>query len=248
MRRVWQAALVALLLALGALAAWPASWLDVPLSAATGARWRLAGAEGTLWRGSAQPVFVGEDGTVLPASRIGWDWQGAALWQGALAWTLVSDAGEGRLALRPDGWQLERFSAAVPVGALAGLSDTWRAARLGGVLVLDVGRFGRQAGRFDGAATLEWRGASSPLTRIQPFGSYRLAASGAGERIALQLATLAGPLTIDGQGSWQIGQLPDFGGQASSSEADYPALKPLMLMLGLPDGPTSVRWRARATI
>ncbi|MGL6071833.1 type II secretion system protein N [Craterilacuibacter sp.] len=248
MKRRWKILLALPVVLAGAIAALPASWLGVPLAQLTQSRWVLSETSGTVWSGQGRPVFVAEDGSVLAASRIGWRFESTALFRGALVWTLQTDAGEGAFRLTPDGWQLDKVALALPVAALAGLSDTWRAARLGGLLQLDVASLGQVSEGFSGSARVSWLGASSPLTRLQPFGSYVLNVSGQGPALGLALQTLSGPLQIDGQGQWQPGRLPDFGGSASSDAENYAALRPLMLMLGLPSGPYSINWRAQSGV
>lgn len=248
MKRRWKVLLALPVVLAGAIAALPASWLGVPLSSLTQSRWALSEASGTLWSGQGRPVFVAEDGSVLAASRIGWRFEPTVLFKGALGWRLQTDAGEGSLRLRPGAWQLDKVAFSLPVAALAGLSDVWRAARLGGLLQLDMPSFGHGSDGFSGAAHVRWLGASSPLTRVQPFGSYVLNVSGQGPALGLSLQTLSGPLQIDGQGQWLPGRLPDFAGSAYTDAENYAALRPLMLMLGLPSGPYSISWRAQSGV
>ncbi|MCL6263589.1 type II secretion system protein N [Craterilacuibacter sp. RT1T] len=248
MKRCWSWLLAVPVLLLGALAALPASWLSVPLSDLTQSRWQLSEVQGTLWSGQGRPVFVAEDGSVLAMSRLAWQFDPLALFKGALGWRLHTDAGTGSLRLTPSSWQLDNISLSLPVAAIAGLSDTWRAARLGGLLKLELQSLAHGRDGFSGSARVSWLGAASPLTRIRPFGSYQLQVNGQGPALGLKLQTLSGPLQIDGQGQWQPGKLPDFGGSASSSADAYLALRPLMLMLGRPSGPDRVSWNVQTGV
>ncbi len=58
--------------------------------------------------------------------------------------------------------------------------------------------------RVDGVAALEWLGAGSSLSSVQPLGDYRLDITGAGKNANLKLTTLRGDLELTGQGQWQL--------------------------------------------
>lgn len=222
----------------------PASLLDARLAAATGQRWRLAGASGTLWQGGGQLMYVAASGEVLPMSKLAWRWQPAALRQLALVWQIDSDGTIGQAQLHWGGAALENLQLQVPVAAVTAFSPRWHSARLGGVLQLHVPKWQLAGGQQQGVATLGWQAASSPLSRLQPFGSYALDAQGQGSQVLLTLRTVHGPLQIQGQGSYSGSGL-QFAGTAGSETADYEALKPVLLMLGQPNGPASVAWQWR---
>ena len=222
----------------------PASLLDARLAAATGQRWRLAGASGTVWQGEGQLMYTAASGEVLPMSRLAWRWQPAALRQLALGWQIDSDGTIGQARLHWGGAALENLQLQVPVAAVTAFSPRWHSARLGGVLQLHVPQWQLAGGQVQGAATLGWQAASSPLSRLQPFGSYALDAQGQGSQVLLAMRTVHGPLQIQGQGSYSGNGL-QFAGTAASEAGDYEALKPVLLMLGQPNGPTSVAWQLR---
>jgi len=222
----------------------PASLLDAGLAAQTGQRWRLSAASGTLWQGEGQLMYVAASGEVLPMSRLAWRWQPAALRQLALGWQIDSDGTIGQARLHRSGVLLENVQLQVPVAAVTAFSPRWHSARLGGVLQLQVPQWQLANGQAQGQATLSWQAASSPLSRIQPFGSYALDAQGQGGQVLLSMRTLHGPLQIQGQGSYD-GHRLQLAGTASSEQADYEALKPVLLMLGQPNGPASVAWQLR---
>jgi general secretion pathway protein N len=234
-----------MLLLAAALISLPASWGDAWLERASHGRWRLLDARGTVWDGSATPAFVGADGQVLPLARIGWSWQGRPFWSGRLAWRL-DGAGDGaRIELGRRALRLDRVSLRVPTAALAGLDEAWRNAGLGGDVSVELAHLAWSDGRFDGGAHLEWAAASSVLSSEMPFGRYALEANADGAGLALHLATLSGPLNLDGAGRWQPGLPPQMAGRAESPPEHDAALKPLLLMLGQPDSPNGVSWRLR---
>ena len=227
---------------LSAVAHLPASLLDGRLATATDGRWRLAAAKGTLWQGSGQLMYAGQQGEVLPMSTLAWRWQPAALRSLALQWHIDADGQAGSLQLTARSAQLDNVQLQLPVAALTGFSPKWQSARLGGQLQLNVGHLLLQQGRVQGQAVLAWVAASSPLSRIQPFGSYALDVQGQGEQVQLAMRTVQGPLQIQGQGRYDASGL-QFAGSASSEAAQYEALKPVLLMLGKPSGANSVTWQ-----
>ncbi|MDF0605487.1 type II secretion system protein N [Neisseriaceae bacterium TC5R-5] len=244
-RKIALGLLCSLLFMGGLVLALPANLLSLPLRQATAERWQFSGSQGTVWSGNTQLVYVGEQGQVLTMSRIGWQFQPKAVLAGRLRWQLESDGQKGLLELGWNQLQLSGLSLTLPVAALANLSKTWQAARLGGDLHLNVAQFSRRQGQLSGGMQLSWLGASSPMTTQQPFGSYQLHINGSGPGLNFQLATLDGPLQLTGQGQWQPGAELKLAGTASSTPEQYDALKPLLLMLGQPSGPNSVNWQVR---
>lgn len=222
----------------------PASLLDARLAAVSGQCWRLAAASGTVWQGEGQLMYVAASGEVLPMSRLAWRWQPAALRQLALGWQIDSDGTIAQARLQWGGVAVENLQLQVPVAAVTAFSPRWHSARLGGVLQLHVPQWQLAGREVQGGATLGWQAASSPLSRLQPFGSYALDAQGQGSQVLLTLRTVHGPLQMQGQGSYSGNGL-QFAGTAASEAADYEALKPVLLMLGQPNGPTSVAWQLR---
>jgi general secretion pathway protein N len=76
--------------------------------------------------------------------------------------------------------------------------------------VLRIARLsiGRDATR--GHATLQWRAAGSGFSPLSPLGDYEFRFAGNGAEVAITLHTLAGPLQLEGRGSWRHGQRPLF--------------------------------------
>jgi general secretion pathway protein N len=90
--------------------------------------------------------------------------------------------------------------------------------------------FGQQ--NLEGSATLEWQGAGSSLSNVQPLGDYRLDITGAGKAANLKLTTLRGALELTGQGGWQVanGQV-QFSGSANPRDRSED-LAALLKLLG----------------
>ncbi|POZ62490.1 type II secretion system protein N [Chromobacterium alticapitis] len=244
-RKIGKWLLLALLLLAGALSALPASWLSWPVARFSDKHWDVNQAKGSVWNGSAQLVYLGPAGEVQAMSPLAWQWQPKALLSGLLAWHLDSAGQPGLLQLGFGKQEVRGLALSLPVAALANLSKTWQAARLGGELQLNIPQLARQGKEISGNAQLTWRGASTPLTAALPFGSYQLDVAGTPQGLSLNLSTLEGPLMLSGQGSWPAGGAFSMAGSADSPPDKYDALKPLMLMLGQPSGPTSVSWQSK---
>ncbi|WP_083338701.1 type II secretion system protein N [Chromobacterium sphagni] len=236
--------LAALLLA-GVVSALPASLLGLPVARLSDGRWGVGDARGTVWNGGAQLVYLGPAGEVQGMSPLAWQWQPKALLSGLLVWHLDSAGQPGLLQLGLGKQEVRGLALSLPVAALANLSKTWQAARLGGELQLLVPQLSRQGKDLSGSVQLAWRGAASPLTTVLPFGSYQLDATGTPQGLSFNLSTLEGPLMLNGQGGWPAGGAFSMTGTADSPPDKYDALKPLLLMLGQPAGPTSVNWQVK---
>ncbi|AXE34539.1 hypothetical protein DK843_09650 [Chromobacterium phragmitis] len=244
-RRILKWLSLAALLLAGLLSSLPASWLSWPVSRYSDGHWGVADARGTVWDGGAKLVYLGPAGEVQSMSPLAWKWQPKALLSGLLVWHLDSAGQPGMLQLGFSKQEVRGLALSLPVAALANLSKTWQAARLGGELQLNIPLLARQGKEISGALQVAWRGASSPLTTALPFGSYQLDVAGAAQGMSLTLSTLEGPLLINGQGALPAGGAFHMEGSAESPPDKYDALKPLMLMLGQPAGPASVHWQLK---
>ncbi len=212
----------------------PAAWMAGALADATGQRFLLADARGSLWTGSAVLVLTGGAGSrsasALPG-RLHWNlgWSGAALTLRARQDCCIN--GELRLRVSP-GWgrvKLElqtpadgpaaapgqpRLAAAIgqwPAAWLVGLGTPWNTVVPTGTLQLNSPGFtleqvqGRW--RFDGRADLEMGNIGSRLTALDVLGSYRLSVVGdaaQGQPTRLQLSTSSGALQLQGSGEWSV--------------------------------------------
>lgn len=249
-RRVWP--WVSAGLVLGALAGivWqaPAAWLAEGVAAATDRRLLLADARGSVWSGSAVAVLTGgpgsRDASALPG-RLQWK---LALGAGALhltlahegciaePWQIAVEPGFGRLRLRwpPGRTELGRW----PAAWLAGLGLPFNALRPGGQLRLSSEALALESAqgrwRIQGRAELELLAFNSALAPLDTLGSYRLELNGdgaGGDTARVQLATLQGPLRLQGSGQW-AGPKLRFRGEASAEPEARPMLNNLLNLLG----------------
>lgn len=251
LRRALPWLLVGLLsVALTTLVVLPARWLTPQVGRFTGQRVELVDATGTLWQGAASlrlgAGHEAQSATVLP---------GRLHWRTAF-WPLLL----GRLHL--DAWHDAAMRAPVPVEAgfaslrigegamrlpvslFTGLGAPFNTLALDGVLHAEWGVWRIVGARAYGQMSLRLDEASTPLSRVRPLGSYRMALQASGEAVDLRLSSASGPLWLDGQGRYAAGRL-HFDGQARAEPARAATLAPLLGLLGMrrPDGSVGLSYR-----
>lgn len=246
----WVAAGAGLLL--GSVAFAPARWAAQWVDQASQGQVQLRNAQGRLWQGQADVLLRGGHGSRAEL----------ALPQG-IQWQLRPGWAEGAPVLRlhltapccmaqPMQWQihagwggagvrLDAHRSQWPAGWLAGLGTPWNTIGLQGQLVLDTPglRLHWVQGRlqWSGDLTVDALDVTSPLSTLQPLGSYRLALdTRPGQPMpALQLHTLHGELSLQGEGQWS-GSRFRFRGTAQASPASVGAVSNLLNLLGRRDG------------
>ncbi|MGN5351905.1 type II secretion system protein N [Ralstonia sp. L16] len=240
------------LLAVGVtlVAQYPAAWAAERIAAATGHRVLLADSQGSIWHGSATLALTagngGADATVLPG-RLSWSIDMLPLLAGTLRAHLTHDRALEKpvtLTVTPGHWDAEAGTVALPASLLEGIGAPFNTLKLDGRLRAQwtplSGRFGRGKGQPDtaqGALTVTLEQVSSSLSRVRPLGSYQAVVSFggvSGAPMQLSLSTLAGPLTLQGQGT--LGQGAHFAGVASATPESEPQLIGLLSLLGPRDG------------
>jgi general secretion pathway protein N len=199
----------------------PAQWAAGALRSASGGRLDLAGASGSLWRGSAiLVVSAGAAGSArasLP-EPLSWQLSPWALFTGtldltlshpsALAQPLVLRASPGSPAV------LGATTLRLPATLLSGLGAPWNTIQPGGLLTVSWDRLLLSRAALQGQIVAEWQFASSALTPVSPFGHYRLTTGGQFPGTTLQLQTLSGPLELTGTGRIDAGPRLSFDGVA----------------------------------
>jgi general secretion pathway protein N len=236
--------------ALGALVLFaPAAWLARAVDAASDGRVLFADAEGSIWRGSAQLLLTGGQGSQDAASLPGRvDWRLRPSWQGAsMALNLPCCASQPvQLALMP-GWSLSALEISparinLPAQWLSGLGAPWNTLDPQGQLTLanDALQVQWAAGRvrLQGQLTLDMLSMSSRLSTLSPLGDYRLSLSG-GDVPRLSLQTLQGALQLSGSGQF-VGSRIRFSGEASASPQQQDALANVLNIIGRRQGARSL--------
>ncbi|NUQ50067.1 MAG: type II secretion system protein N, partial [Phycisphaerae bacterium] len=80
-------------------------------------------------------------------------------------------------------------------------------------------------GGLEGRAQIELRDASSAMTPVRPLGSYRVEIVGRGGQADLSIQTLAGPLRLQGSGSFTAQTGLRFTAEASADPAERASLR-----------------------
>lgn len=207
----------------------PAGVLGSLIAAQTGQKFSLAGASGSIWRGTAQPVL---DGQAL-AGQLSWQWQAGELLHGRLGYALQLDEGRAELGLGLGGLLLRNADLTVAAAPLFRLIERTRPYGLEGQLRLSSSSLRWHGADVEGQLSLDWRGAASSLApAVRPLGDYRAQLQPAAGGWKLQLSTLGGPLQLNGSGNWQASQgfEADIGLRAEAGSAE--ALAPFLSQIG----------------
>jgi general secretion pathway protein N len=227
----------------------PAAWLSRGLHSATQGHLLLADAQGSIWRGSAQLLLTGGQGSVDAASL-----------PGRVNWTLLPTLSGARMALNmpccaaepaqlafQPGWsqivmEVKPATIRLPAQWLSGLGAPWNTLNPQGQLALKNEALQVQwvAGRvrLQGQLTLDMLAMSSRLSTFSPLGDYRLSISG-GDVLSLNLQTLQGALQLSGSGQF-VGSRIRFSGEASAAPAQQDALSNLLNLIGRRQGSKSI--------
>ena len=215
--------------ALRAPAAWLGDWME------THGKFRLLDARGTVWHGSALlGISDGRETTLVPG-RIEWTVDALAPQRIAgrvshpwLAAPLALSAGNGAV-------EIARGSARLPAGVLAGAGAPFNTLRPGGLLEVSWTDSRVRGAALTGEVQADWRDAQSALSTVVPLGTYRVRLKGTGGAPTIDLATLAGPLQMQGKGTME-GSRIHFNGIATAEPAMQGALNGLLGLLGMRSG------------
>lgn len=253
-RLAWTGAVLGLLSALLVFA--PARWLASYINAATADQLQLVNARGTVWRGQADLMFTGGQGsqtrTTLPQ---GVQWRiSPTLVSGlpAMALRLMAPCCTDQpveLTARPRlggaEVRLAAFSSRWPAELLTGLGTPWNTLRMEGQLSTQTEgltlRWDSGRASMQGVLAVEAQDMASRLSTLRPLGSYRMdvRAEADGNTTTLALKTLSGRLQLQGQGQWVGGRLR-FQGVAEAAPDSEPALNNLLNIIGRRQGPRSL--------
>lgn len=231
----------------------PAAWLASAVEMGSKGRVILADAQGSVWRGSAQLLLTGGQGSTDAASlpgRVDWTLRPSLIGlQPGLGMALNVPCCASQpltLAMKP-GWsqnmvQVSAFQLNLPAPWLSGLGAPWNTLDPQGQLTLNSQALqvllteGRM--RFEGQLTLDLLEMSSRLSTLSPLGDYRLSIAG-GDVPTLALQTLQGALQLSGSGQ-VVGSRIRFTGEASASPQQQDALTNVLNIIGRRQGAKSL--------
>lgn len=237
--------------ALAVLVAAPASFVDRGLADASAGRVRLAEAQGSIWNGSGRLVLVDVGaqidqqrsiaGVAIPG-RISWNlhtWPlllgqvDAAIHVEGMAQPVRVRGGYGEL-------RVSGGSLTLPSVDLGRLGSPWNTIRPSGALGLRWENLVLKLGAIEGRAQIELRDAASAMTPVRPLGSYRVEVVGQGRQAELSILTLAGPLRLQGSGSFSAQGGLRFTAEASAEAAERARLQSFLGLIGRRDGERTI--------
>jgi general secretion pathway protein N len=217
----------------------PAAWVGDVVQSASPVR--LLYAEGTVWRGSAMLAFSDGQRARLVPGRLTWRVTWDALLSGRIAITLHHPIFQPSLNVFTDFRSVEVTpgAARLPAALLEAAGMPFNTARFGGRLHASWDAVRIAPGAFAGLVQLDWEDAQSALSPVVPLGNYRLTLLGRGPAAELRLATLKGPLLLQGEGRFQDGR-GRFQGSAAAEPAMADSLRGLIGVLGQRTGDRAV--------
>ena len=233
----WWIAGVALAM-VAAVIQFPAAWLSPEVDRITQKHWRLAGVEGTIWRGSGT-LFIEDrsSDTWLAARALTW----RVLWPGLMKGRIATqvefdDGGRANVSAGFSGWTLDDFDVSMPAAQLATL--------LPGALA-QYGWYGSLAARGSGfrcawngftcagQVNIAWRGAGTTQIPGPPLGDYRLRLIGEGGALRWDMGSERGRLQIAGSGEISANAV-QFSGEAFATGDDSARLETMLRAIGRP--------------
>ena len=231
--------LAAYLLFLAALT--PATFIAARVEAASRGTLRVTEAAGRWWRGEAR----------VNGHLVTWSFVPARLFAGRIAFDVRAAApglvAELEAARTFGGFQARDLRASGDASALAALLPMLSTLRPSGALTLSAPRLDWDGQQLRGAAQAEWRGAALALSEVRPLGSFKASLESIEGPSRITVATIEGPLRINGQGTLAPTGALAFTGEARADAAQAAALEPLLSIMGprRPDGAYSLDWRSR---
>jgi general secretion pathway protein N len=214
----------------------PAAWLAWGLNRYTQGSVRLDPIAGSLWGGNGRLVVYYPKTTPHDLGETKWSINPFWLLTGRVQVALQSNTPERQikttLGIAKGSFSLKETDAAFPATFVSQFYQPATFIGPQGQIRLRTSGLVFSQQDLAGSATLEWQGAASSLSSVQPLGDYRLDITGAGKTANLKLTTQRGDLELTGQGQWQLanGQI-QFTGMANSQKREK-ELESLMQLLG----------------
>ena len=247
MKRRTLAAALGAAYALALIATAPATLIDARLQRASDGRLRLAEAHGTLWSGTGQLEIRDARGRSGVAKALAWRLRPGALLRARLVYEIELDQGSRPFPVTIFGSRIELADAHInlPATALGYLVPKLAPLGLTGEVNLQISNLSIGRSATQGSATLQWRNAGSALSPVSPLGEYELRLAGDGPAVRVTLATLQGPLQLDGQGSWGNGRQSVFLATAQMPPQFQQRLAPFLRLIAVERGDGSFELRLK---
>lgn len=165
---------------------------------------------GSAWAGSAR-LYARRGAELMDLGELSW--------RVRFADVALSGAAHASIGVRPWGVAIRGLDATLPAAALALLDPALQALGPQGTVRIRSERLRIDAGSVLGLAEVEWRDARLERARGLALGSHVARLRGAGARVDIELASLAGPLQIEGGGNWAAGGAFRISGSAHAANA-----------------------------
>jgi general secretion pathway protein N len=216
----------------------PATLLDASLERASEGRLRLAEARGTVWSGAGRIEIREMDGRTGFGRSVVWRIAPASLLRGALRYDVgpADEGGRFPVTLALSRIELSNAELSLPASVLGLAVPRLIPLGLKGEVLIYARQLSFDRDEVRGSATLRWRGAGSLLTPVSPLGEYELRLDGAGRTVHASLTTVAGPLLLDGKGSWKHGDSVAFAGTARVPPEHWQELAPVLRLIAVENG------------
>ncbi len=185
----------------------PASWLAWGVNRYSSGIVRLDPISGSLWQGSGRLVVYYPQ--TVPHDFGNAEWRINPLWlfTGRVQVSLENNTQDAKvkttLSVGKEKITLKNTDATFPAASISSFYPQVTLIGPQGQVKFHTSKFVLGQQNVEGDATLEWLGAISSFSSIQPLGDYRLDIAGAGSAANLKLTTLRGALELTGQGQWQ---------------------------------------------
>lgn len=213
----------------------PATLVDNGLQRASNGRLRLTQAEGTIWSGAGLIEIRDAGSRNAIARKAAWRVLPESLWRARLVCQVQL---EGAARHFPVAASLSKVDIggvdlSLPAEALALAEPRLKPLRLSGEVLLQTSNLSIGRHGMLGNLTLQWRDAGSAFSPVSPLGSYELKLEGRGNTVSALLATLQGPVQLDGSGTWATGRKPDFLATVRVAPENREQLSPLLRLISV---------------
>lgn len=213
----------------------PATLVDHGLQQASSGRLRLTQASGTIWSGTGLIEIRDAGGRNTIARNAAWRVLPESIWRARLVCEVQLE-GAARpfpVSASPSKIEIRGLELNLPAGALALAEPSLMPLRLSGDVLLQTSDLSVGRDGMLGNLKLQWRGAGSAFSPVSPLGSYELKLEGRGNTVSAVLATLQGPVQLDGSGTWPTGRKPDFLATVRVAPENREQLNPLLRLISV---------------
>ena len=227
----------------------PAQLMGIALNQLSGGRLGIANPQGSFWQGNAHVILSNttQKAKALDLGNIAWDTQPLQLLAGKFAVSLTLNQGTPFwLTLDTSRVHIEHAAFTLPADFISTVVPSLKAAQLGGQLAISCDNFSIARQEILGQLEVDWNQASSPLSILNPLGSYHTVLAGSGTGLAIKLNTLStGPLIMQGNGRWAAREGLHFEGTAEAEPSAKLQLQALLRVIGNETTADSGRYQLR---